>query len=73
MAEDIHHLVGARHLSRTDMIVRPSGELSVLELNTLPGLTGQSLYPKAAAAAGFTFVELMARFVALVASPVTSS
>ncbi len=72
MGAQIHKLVGARHLSRTDMIVKPSGELTVLELNTLPGMTDQSLYPKAAAVAGYNFPQLMARFIELIKHPVTS-
>jgi D-alanine-D-alanine ligase len=65
LAIKIHHLVGARHLSRTDMIVSADGKISVLEINTSPGMTAQSLYPKSAAAAGITFSKLMARFVEL--------
>jgi D-alanine-D-alanine ligase len=37
----------------------------VLEVNTLPGLTMNSLLPKAAAAAGITFGELLHRIVSL--------
>jgi len=32
----------------------------VLEINTLPGMTPTSLFPKIAAAAGYTFPELCA-------------
>ncbi|MDF2460693.1 MAG: D-alanine--D-alanine ligase [Candidatus Saccharibacteria bacterium] len=70
MAVKLHRLAGARHLSRTDMIFSPDGELSVLEINTLPGLTNQSLFPKAAAEAGLPFQELVARFIEL-ATPAT--
>jgi D-alanine-D-alanine ligase len=65
LAMKIHTLVGARHLSRTDMIVRPDGSIMVLEINTLPGMTSASLYPKSAAAAGYDFEKLVARFVEL--------
>lgn len=46
-----HKVMGCRHLSRTDMIVSADG-IFVLEVNTMPGMTGQSLFPKAAQYAG---------------------
>jgi D-alanine-D-alanine ligase len=66
LAEKVHKTLGARHLSRTDIIVRPSGEFAVLELNTMPGMTKQSFYPQAAKAAGMTMPELVSRFLDLV-------
>lgn len=66
VGEKVHSTLGARHLSRVDMIVRPNGELVVLEINTMPGMTDQSLYPKAAAVAGIIFPDLMKRFVELI-------
>ncbi len=66
LAEQVHKVTGARHLSRVDMIVRPSGDLIILEINTIPGMTNQSLYPKAAVVAGMNFPELMEKFVELV-------
>ena len=65
MAEVVHKLVGARHLSRTDMIMRADWTLVLLEINTMPGLTDQSLFPKAAATAGLDWPALMSRFVEL--------
>lgn len=58
-----HRAVGARDLSRTDFIVSESGEFVVLELNNLPGMTGVSLFPEAAQAAGIAFPELVDRLV----------
>lgn len=63
LAEQVHQLAGCRHLSRVDMILRPDGQLVVLEINTMPGMTAQSLYPKGARAAGYSWSELMQRFV----------
>jgi D-alanine-D-alanine ligase len=65
IAERLHRLAGVRHLSRTDMMVRPDGKLFVLELNTLPGMTAESLFPKAAAVAGLNWEQLVARLVEL--------
>lgn len=58
-----HAAVGCRGYSRTDLIVRADGEPILLETNTLPGLTAQSLLPKAAAEAGLDFPGLIARLV----------
>ena len=58
-----HQLIGARGLSRVDMICEPSGEVWVLEVNTLPGMTELSLFPDAARAAGLDFKALVARLV----------
>jgi D-alanine-D-alanine ligase len=44
--------------SRVDMIVK-DGEPYVLEINTLPGMTSNSLFPKSAKAAGISFSELL--------------
>lgn len=65
LAERIHALARARHLSRTDMIVADDGRVYVLEINTLPGMTAQSLFPQSAAVAGLPWVKLVERFVEL--------
>jgi len=65
LALRIHGLTGCRHVSRTDMIVTAEGELYVLETNTLPGMTAESLFPKAALAAGYDMRLLMECFVAM--------
>ena len=57
--------IGGRDYSRVDVIVRPTGEPVVLEVNTLPGMTETSLLPKAAAAAGIGYAELCQRMVDL--------
>ena len=58
-----HKLIGARGLSRVDMICEPGGEVWVLEVNTLPGMTELSLFPDAARAAGLDFKALVQRLV----------
>ena len=65
LALRVHELAGVRHLSRTDMIVTHEGGVYVLEINTMPGLTAQSLLPRSAAVAGLDFVELVERLVEL--------
>ncbi|MFA9443884.1 D-alanine--D-alanine ligase [Egicoccus sp. AB-alg6-2] len=50
--------IGARHISRADLIVDDRGTPWVLELDTCPGLTDTSLVPLAAEADGIAFGEL---------------
>lgn len=57
--------VGARHVSRADLIVDPDGRPWLLELDTCPGLTETSLTPLAADAADLSFAELCERLVSL--------
>lgn len=63
LAELVHSLSGARHLSRTDMMIDKSGKIYVLEINTMPGMTAQSLFPKSGAAAGIAWRQLVAKLV----------
>jgi len=50
--------MGCRHLARVDFILGTDGVGYVLEANTMPGFTGQSLVPKAAAHAGICYGRL---------------
>ncbi|MCF7757793.1 D-alanine--D-alanine ligase [Paenibacillus xylanexedens] len=72
---DLHHRVEAAALAcyqvlkcsvyaRVDMMIR-EGLPYVLEVNTLPGLTRNSLLPKSAAAAGISFAELLDTIIEL--------
>lgn len=63
LAEKIFSLLGAKDLLRVDFIVDAAGTPWCLEGNAIPGFTGTSLLPKAAQAAGISFVELCARLV----------
>ena len=65
IAESIHVKLGIRHLSRTDMIITPDEKVYVLETNTIPGLTDQSLFPKAAATTGLPMPRLVQKFIEL--------
>lgn len=53
-----HEALGCRDISRTDFIY-DGAQAYLLETNTIPGLTEGSLLPKAAAAAGLSFAELI--------------
>jgi D-alanine-D-alanine ligase len=59
-----HCLLWCRHLSRTDMIVADQ-DVYVLEVNTIPGMTENSLFPLSARTAGISFPSLMDRLIQL--------
>ena len=46
-AESLYELVGCRHYARIDFILDKNNDIYILEINTLPGLTDTSLFPKA--------------------------
>ncbi|TDT60935.1 D-alanine--D-alanine ligase [Fonticella tunisiensis] len=58
MAVKCYELLKCSVYSRVDMIVK-DGEPYVLEVNTLPGMTKNSLFPKSAKAAGISFARLL--------------
>ncbi len=51
--------LGCRGWGRVDLMRDRDGNCHLLEVNTIPGLTGHSLLPKAAQAAGINFQELV--------------
>jgi D-alanine-D-alanine ligase len=61
LAVRAHRVLGCSVYSRVDFRLSPEGEPFVLEVNTAPGMTDTSLVPKAAAAAGWSFPELVDR------------
>jgi D-alanine-D-alanine ligase len=59
-----HKAVGAMGYSRSDFIVTGDG-VTFLEINTLPGLTKASLYPKALGVQGIAFADFLASQIVL--------
>jgi D-alanine-D-alanine ligase len=55
----VHRLLECSGATRTDMLWDGEGEPLVLEINTLPGLTGHSLLPKIAAHQGMSYEDLV--------------
>jgi D-alanine-D-alanine ligase len=60
-----HRALGLKVYSRVDVILPEEGEPSVLEANTIPGMTEASLLPEAAAVAGISYPDLCARIIEL--------
>lgn len=58
-----HRALGCRGATRSEVIVGPEGP-TVLDVNTLPGMTATSLVPKIAASRGLSFGGLLARILA---------
>ena len=61
----IHEALGLSVYSRTDFILDAEGRAWCLEVNTLPGMTPNSLIPKAAALAGMSYAQLCEQIVLL--------
>ena len=60
-----HRSLGLQVYSRVDIMLPEEGEPSVLEINTIPGMTEASLLPEAAGVAGIGYPELCARIIEL--------
>lgn len=59
MAIRAHENLGLRHYSRSDFIVHPRRGVFILETNSLPGMTKESLFPKALEASGASILEFL--------------
>ena len=63
LATLVHKIFHCDPLSRTDIFLTEEGELVVLEINTLPGMTETSLIPQSALAAGISLPDLFDQLV----------
>jgi D-alanine--(R)-lactate ligase len=64
-AKAIYRALGCRGLARVDMFLKDDGTVVLNEVNTLPGLTSYSRYPRMMAAAGLSLAEVIDRIVSL--------
>jgi len=60
-----HQALGLKVYSRVDVLLPEDDLATVLEANTIPGMTEASLLPEAAAAAGINYVDLCMRIIEL--------
>ena len=65
MAIEAFRSVEASGLSRVDFFVTPENEIFLNEINTLPGFTEISMYPKLWEASGIPYSELINRLISL--------
>ena len=61
-AQLVHQTLNLRHYSRSDFIVSDDG-IYFLEVNTLPGLTAESLFPKSIEAVGGSYTDLVQHLI----------
>ncbi|MCE7003725.1 D-alanine--(R)-lactate ligase [Kibdelosporangium philippinense] len=64
-AKAIYRILGCRGLARVDLFLKEDGSVVLNEVNTLPGLTSYSRYPRMMKAAGLSLGELIDRWVSL--------
>jgi D-alanine--(R)-lactate ligase len=64
-AKVIYRALGCRGLARVDMFLIEDGTVVLNEVNTFPGLTSYSRYPRMMAAAGLPMGEVIDRMVSL--------
>jgi D-alanine-D-alanine ligase len=65
MAVEAFQVLGCSGLARVDVFLTESGEVLINEINSLPGFTRISMYPKLWQAAGMTYSELVTRLIDL--------
>jgi D-alanine---(R)-lactate ligase len=64
-AKKIYRVLGCRGLARVDMFLQNNGRIVLNEVNTLPGFTSYSRYPRMMDAAGIKLPELIDRLIEL--------
>lgn len=60
-----YDVVGCRGWSRIDVMTDSKGQFRLVEVNTNPGMTSHSLFPKSAAVVGYSFEQLVVRILEL--------
>ena len=65
LAVAAHKVLGLRHYSRSDFIISPGRGIYILEVNTLPGLTAESLLPKSLQAVGCSLPDFLDHLITL--------
>ena len=64
-AKTIYRALGCKGLARVDMFLTDDGTVILNEVNTLPGMTSYSRYPRMMAAAGLPLADVIDRLVSL--------
>jgi D-alanine---(R)-lactate ligase len=64
-AKAVYRALGCNGLSRVDMFLTDDGQVVLNEVNTFPGMTSYSRYPRMMAAAGLSFADVIDRIVSL--------
>ena len=64
-AKAVYRALGCRGLARVDMFLKEDGTVVLNEVNTFPGMTSYSRYPRMMAAAGLRLAEVIDRIMSL--------
>jgi D-alanine--(R)-lactate ligase len=64
-AKAIYRALGCRGLARVDLFLKEDGTVVLNEVNTLPGMTSYSRYPRMMRAAGLSLADVIDRAVSL--------
>lgn len=64
MSESVYQKLQLRGLVRVDYILQTTGELRMIEVNTVPGFSAESILPKQAGHAGFSLAQLFGQSLA---------
>ncbi|UNO38379.1 D-alanine--(R)-lactate ligase [Streptomyces sp. MST-110588] len=64
-AKTIYRTLGCQGLARVDMFLKGDGQVVLNEVNTLPGMTSYSRYPRMMAAAGLPLPDVIDRLVSM--------
>jgi D-alanine--(R)-lactate ligase len=64
-AKEIYRSLGCRGIARVDMFLKEDGTIVLNEVNTFPGMTSYSRYPRMMAAAGLPLAKVIDRLVSL--------
>lgn len=59
LALTAHKALGCKGMSRSDFFLGDDGRVYIIETNTIPGMTGTSLFPEAAGKAGISFPKML--------------
>lgn len=65
LAVKAFHALGCEGMARVDMFLQPNGKIILNEINTLPGFTSISMYPKLWAASGMSYPQLLDKLIHL--------
>ena len=65
MAKMAFKVLCCEGMARVDFFLKPGGELFLNEINTIPGFTKISMYPKLWEASGISYSELLDRLIEL--------
>jgi D-alanine-D-alanine ligase len=65
LALDAFKVLGCAGLARVDVFLTTSGDVLINEVNTLPGCTNISMYPKLWEASGLSYRDLISRLIEL--------